>query len=90
MGHGRELLYGPPINIVDGSRNRDISSNEQGPVRDTRLLTGERVAVTNKRVLNWKGRCVVRTRIVGTASFGWLDVSRLWGTAVEVLVTRGG
>ena len=33
---------------------------------------------------------MVRTRIVGAASFGWLDAARLWGASVEVLVTRGG
>ena len=90
MGHGGELLYGPPLNPQDGNRIRNRRKVEQGPVRDTRLLTGERVAVTNRRVLNQKGRCVVRTRIVGAASFGWLDAAKLWGASVKVLVTRGG
>ena len=50
-----------------------------GPVMDTTLLLRERVAVRNHRVLSRKGRCVVRTRVVGSASLGWLDMVNLWG-----------
>ena len=57
---------------------------------DTTLLLGEKVAVRNRRVLSRKGRCVVRTRVVGAASLGWLDMVMLWGTCVEAFVCEGG
>lgn len=33
---------------------------------------------------------MVRVRVVGGASIGWLDALRLWGASVEVFVCQGG
>ena len=65
-------------------------NNNCGGVFETALLTGERVAVSTRRVLSRKGRCVVRVRVVGNGSLGWLDAAQLWGASVEVFVGHGG
>ena len=54
------------------------------------LLPGEKVAVRTRRVLSRKGRSVVRVRVVGDASLGWLDSMELWGACVELFVCHGG
>eukprot|EP00956_Cyclotella_meneghiniana_P030545 scaffold77143_cov87-Cyclotella_meneghiniana.AAC.2 len=64
--------------------------NVLGPVADTELLPGEMVAVRTKRVLSRKGHSVVRVRLFGEASLGWLDISMLWGACVELFVCQGG
>ena len=56
----------------------------------TALLPGEKVAVRTRRVLSRRGRCVVRVRVVGEASLGWLEALQLWGASVEVFVCQGG
>ena len=33
---------------------------------------------------------MVRTRVVGAASLGWLDMVMMWGTSVEAFVCKGG
>ena len=64
--------------------------NLLGPAVDTNLLPGEMVAVRTRRVLSRKGRCVVRVRLFGASSLGWLDTARLWGACVELFVCQGG
>ena len=61
-----------------------------GPVLETSLMPGEKVAVRSRRVLSRKGRCVVRVRVFGSASLGWLDASMLWGACVEAFICPGG
>jgi hypothetical protein len=61
-----------------------------GPVSETAVLPGERVAVSSCRVLSRKGRSVVRLRVFGDASLGWLDAAMLWGASVEIFVCHGG
>ena len=61
-----------------------------GNTTEEPLLPGEKVAVRTRRVLSRKGRCVVRVRIYGSASLGWLDSFMLWGACVEVFVCHGG
>jgi len=64
--------------------------NNLGPVTETDLLPGEMVAVRTRRVLSRKGRCVVRVRVFGKQSLGWLDTAMLWGACVEMFVCQGG
>lgn len=64
--------------------------NNLGPVLETSLLPGEKVAVRTRRVLSRKGRSVVRVRLFGECSLGWLDALMLWGASVEVFVCQGG
>jgi len=59
-------------------------------VNDTSLLLGERVAVRNRRILNRKGRDVVKVRILGAGCLAWIEAARLWGAVVELVITRGG
>jgi hypothetical protein len=61
-----------------------------GPVSETALLPGEMVAVRSHRDLARRGRCVVRVRIFGSASLGWLDSFNLWGACIETFVCQGG
>ena len=65
-------------------------NNLLGPVGDSTLLPGEKVAISRRRVLSRKGRCVVRVRIFGSSSLGWLDSFILWGACVEAFVCQGG
>lgn len=65
-------------------------NNLLGPATGSDLLPGEKVAVTRRRVVSRKGRCVVRVRIIGSSSLGWLDSFILWGACVEVFVCQGG
>ena len=65
-------------------------SKHLGHELETTLLPGERVAVRTRRVLSRKGRCVVRVRVIGDASLGWLDAMKLWGASIEVFVSQGG
>ena len=76
--------------VENGCRVDKKMINTLGPVSDTELLPGEMVAVRTRRVLSRKGRCVVRVRLFGVSSLGWLDTARLWGTCVEVFVCQGG
>ena len=39
-------------------------NNLLGPATDSDVLPGEKVAVTRRRVVSRKGRCVVRVRII--------------------------
>ena len=64
--------------------------NNSSVVIESKLLAGEKVAVSTRRVLSRKGRCVVRVRVVGDASLGWLDAVQLWGASVEAFVCHGG
>ena len=86
----KELLLRDDSSQVDGWRVDSGVNKILGPVTETPLLPGEKVAVRTRRVLSRKGRCVVRARVFGEASLGWLDALRLWGASVEVFVTKGG
>ena len=48
------------LGLGNGVRVAKKMINVLGPVADTELLPGERIAVRTKRVLSRKGRCVVR------------------------------
>eukprot|EP00956_Cyclotella_meneghiniana_P001321 scaffold1440_cov23-Cyclotella_meneghiniana.AAC.2 len=67
-----------------------IGEDNSSCVVESKLLAGEKVAVSTRRVLSRKGRCVVRVRVVGDASLGWLDAAQLWGASVEAFVCHGG
>ncbi len=62
-----------------------------GPVAESLLLSGEKVAVRTRRVLSWKGRCVVRVQVLGSGSIwgGWILLS-FWGACVEAYICHGG
>ena len=79
----------PPLDLTDGNYSL-IKENKEGPVFSTSLLPGEKVAVRNRRVLSRKGRNVVKVRIVGAGSLGWIEAARLWGAVIEMVITRGG
>ena len=57
------------------------------PVRD-HLLFGEAVALKSSRVLNRRGRSLVRVRIVGRSSLGWVEAAEAWGCNVEAVVVK--
>eukprot|EP00956_Cyclotella_meneghiniana_P021773 scaffold40171_cov59-Cyclotella_meneghiniana.AAC.2 len=85
-----ELLVPAALGLGNGVRVGKKMINVLGPVADTELLPGEMVAVRTKRVLSRKGHSVVRVRLFGEASLGWLDISMLWGACVELFVCQGG
>lgn len=72
---------GEQLNTGETSNTNKI----EGPVLDT-LMPGEAVAVKNKFVSTRKGRGSVKVRIVGDASFGWLEGAIKWGCHVEIFV----
>ncbi|KAL7527269.1 hypothetical protein ACHAXR_004033, partial [Thalassiosira sp. AJA248-18] len=50
------------------------------------LLFGEAVALKSSRVLDRRGRSLVRVRIVGRSSLGWVEAAEAWGCNVEAVV----
>ena len=67
-----------------------VKKKNKGPEKDLLLLPGEKVAVRNRHVLNRKGRNLIRVRIFGAGSLGWIETSCLWGAVIEAVVTRSG
>ena len=55
----------------------------------TALMPGEQVIVQEKRSVGRRGRNVVRVRVVGQHSLGWLESAWLWGSSVEAFVGGG-
>ena len=86
----KELLVPIASGLGNGFRVDKRVINVLGPMTAATLLPGEKVAVTTRRVLSRKGRCVVRVRLFGESSLGWLDTALLWGACVEVFVCQGG
>ena len=79
-----------PSTLGNGRRVDTKMIKTLGNTLDQALLPGELVAVRRRRVLSRRGRCVVRVRVMGGASIGWLDALMLWGASVEVFVCQGG
>lgn len=65
----KELIRLAASGMVDGCRVNKEMAETLGPVVDTSLLPGERVAVRTRRMLSRKGRGVVRIRVFGDASW---------------------
>ena len=78
------------MGLGDGRRMGNKMVKTFGGTIDAALLPGELVAVRRRRVLSRRGRCVVRVRVVGGVSIGWLDALILWGASVEVFVCQEG
>ena len=69
---------------------RNVCNIKLGPTSISSLLPGEKVAVCHRRVLGRKGCSVVRVRIVGSGSLGWLESAIRWGAGVDHFLTREG
>jgi hypothetical protein len=86
----KELHLSVGLGLGEGCRFNKRMNKILGPVLGTPLLLGEKVAVRRRRVLSWKGRCVVRVRVVGVSSLGWVDAFILWCACVEAFICQGG
>ena len=86
----KELLISTTSVQIDERRADKRMIKSLGTGADSSLLPGEKVALRTRRVLSRKGRSVVRVRVVGDASLGWLDSMELWGACVELFVCHGG
>ena len=51
-------------------------------------MPGEKIIMQGTRKVGRRGRNVVRIRIVGQHSLGWLEAAWLWGCSVEAFVAK--
>ena len=63
-----------------------VQGDESGEPVPDQLLFGEAVALKSSMVLSRRGRSLVRVRIVGRLSLGWLEAAEAWGCNMEAVV----
>lgn len=71
----------------DGIKGNTERTLRRDPIQ-TSLLTGELISSSTAITLDRRRRSVVRVRIVGDASFGWLELAMAWGAQVEAAVFK--